>query len=84
MRACIRIEFAEESGAVFFCRLCKLRDEGLDQVTAGAAEGFRTAEICCVRLYEIRVEVVLADEKAELISEPGLAVPGTVGGMGSV
>ena len=49
-------------------------DKGLDQFTAGAAEGFRAAEVCGVRFDEIRIEVVLADQEAELIAEPGLAV----------
>ena len=59
-------------------------DEGLDQFTTGAAEGFRAAEVRRVGLHEIRVEVVLADQQAELIAEPGLAIARTVGGMGSV
>ncbi len=49
-------------------------DEGFDQIAAGALEGFGAAEIGGVRFDEIRIEVVLADQKAELIAEPGLAV----------
>jgi hypothetical protein len=49
-------------------------DEGLDQLTAGAAEGGGAAKVGCVGFDEIRIEVVLADQKAELIPKPGLAV----------
>jgi len=83
-RLSVGVEFANQSRSVLFGSRREMGDEGLDQFPTGAAEGFRATEVCCVSLYEIWIEVVLADEKAELISEPGLAVAGTVGGMGSV
>ena len=49
-------------------------DEGLDQIAAGVLEGFGTAEMSGVSLDECRIEVVLADQKAELVAEAGLAV----------
>ena len=59
-------------------------DEGLDQFMAGAAEGLRAAEIRRVGFDKIRIEVVLTDEKAEPIAEPGLAVVRNAGGGMSV
>ena len=53
-------------------------NKGLDQFTAGAAEGFGAAEVGRVGLHEIRVKVELADQQAELIPEPGLAVARTI------
>ncbi len=58
-----------------------MRDEGLDQIAAGPAEGFRAAEVCGVSLNESRIEVVLADQQAELIPQPGLTIRRTVSGL---
>jgi len=80
----VGIQFADQSSSILFGSRREMGDEGLDQFPTGTAEGFGAAEVRRVGLYEIRVEVVLADEKAELIAEPGLAVAGTVGGMRSV
>ncbi len=51
-----------------------MRNEGFNQLAAGSAEGLRAAKICGVRFHQIRIEIVLADQKAELIAQPGLAV----------
>ena len=60
-------------------------DKGFDQFTTGAAESFGATKFCRVRFHEIWVKVVLTNDQAELIPEPGLPVPGTVargvGGM---
>ena len=55
-------------------------DKGLDQLPAGAAESCGAAEVGGILLHEIGIEVVLADQKAELIPEPRLAVSRTIGG----
>jgi len=80
----VGVQFADQSSSVLFGSGREMGDEGLDQFPAGVAENFGAAEICRVSLDEIRIEVVLADQKAELIPEPGLAVARTVGRMGSV
>jgi hypothetical protein len=49
-------------------------DKGLHQISAGSAQSLRTAEIRGVRLNKSWIKIVLADQKAELIPEPGLAV----------
>ena len=49
-------------------------DERLDQFSTGSAEGFGAAEVRGICLHEIRIEVVPADEKAELIPQPGLTI----------
>ena len=53
-------------------------NEGFDQIAAGLFEGFGTAEMGGVGLHEIRIEVVLADQKAELVAETRLAIVMTV------
>ena len=45
-------------------------DEGLDQIAARVLKGFGTAEMSGISLDEGRIEVVLADQKAELVAEP--------------
>ena len=49
-------------------------DEGFDQITTGFFEGFGAAEVGGVGLHECGIEVVLADQKAELIAQSRLAV----------
>jgi len=56
-------------------------DKGLDQFAASTAEGFGTTEVRSVGFNEIWIEVVLADQEAELIPEAGLPVAGTIGGV---
>jgi spore cortex formation protein SpoVR/YcgB (stage V sporulation) len=68
----IGIEFADQRIPVFFRRGRKVGDKGFDQLPAGAAECRGAAEIRGISFYEIRVEVVLANQKTELIAEPGL------------
>src|SRR5580704_4346538 len=54
-------------------------DEGFDQFAAGTAEGFRPTEVSRIGLYKVRVKVILANQDAELIPKPGLAVAGSIG-----
>jgi len=53
-------------------------NKGFDQFTAGTAQRFRAAEVRGVCLDEIGIEVVLANQEAELIAKPRLAVAGTI------
>ena len=65
----VGIQLADQGISVLFCSRSQMGDEGLDQFTAGATESFGTAEVCGIGLHEIRIEVVLADQKAELIPQ---------------
>jgi len=58
-----------------------MENKGLDELAACASECFRAAEVRGIGLHEIRIEVVPANQKAELVSEPRLAVAISVGGM---
>ena len=77
----VGVEFADQGIAVFFRGRREVGDKGLDQLAAGAAEGRGAAEVRGIGFHEIGIEVVLADQKAELIAEPRLAVAISVGGM---
>ena len=68
----------------FLLLRAEVGDKGLDRFTGGVAKRFRAAEICRISLHEICIEVVLADQKAELVAEPGLAVARAVRGVGPV
>ena len=75
----IGIQFADQRIPVFFGAIGKMGDKGLDQFAARAAECFGATEISGIRLHEVRIEFVLADQKTELMPETRLAVTGTVG-----
>ena len=47
-----------------------MRDEGFDQIAARVLDRFGSAEMCGISLNESRIEIVLADQQAELIPEP--------------
>ena len=68
------IELADQAITVFFGRCSQMGDEGFDQIAAGLLKCFGTAEVGGVGLHEVRIEVVLADQKAELIAETRLAI----------
>lgn len=59
-------------------------DKGLNQFTTGAAESFGATKVRRIGLYKVGVKVVLANQEAQLVAEPRLAVAGTIGGMGTV
>ena len=75
----VGVEFADQRISVFFRGGREVGDKGLDQLTAGAAEGRGAAEVRGISFHEIGIEVVLADQKAELIAEPWLAIAISVG-----
>ncbi len=47
-----------------------MRDERFDQIAASVLDSFGTAEMGGIFLNEGRIEVVLSDQKAELVAEP--------------
>ena len=51
-----------------------MRDEGFYQFAAGTLDGLSTAEMGGVFLNEDRIEVVLADQKAESVAKKRLAI----------
>src|SRR5579863_8741930 len=59
-------------------------NEGLHRFAASLAEYFGATEVCCVGLHQSRIEVELANQKAELIAEAGLEVFGTILGMRAI
>ena len=77
----VRVQFTDQSISVFFRGRRKMENKGLDELAACASECFRAAEDRGIGLHEIRIEVVPANQKAELVSEPRLAVAISVGGM---
>src|SRR5208282_562981 len=74
----VAVQFAEKPGAVFRGPFGQMSDEGLDQVPAGFADFLGSAEISGVSLDQGRIELVLADQQAESITQPRLAIAGTV------
>src|SRR5260370_21834472 len=77
----IGIELAEQSIAVFLRGDCEMRDERLKLYSVGLFERWRAAEVGRVRLNQRRVEVVLADQEAEPVSQPGLTIVRAIGGV---
>jgi len=55
-----------------------VRDKGFDQIATRVFDGLGSAEMCGISLNESRIEVVLADQQAELVSEPTGAAIGTI------
>ena len=70
----IGIQFADERIAVFFRSRGKVRDEGFDQLSTCLSNSFCPTEVGGVGLYQVGIEVVLADEQAKSIAQPGLAI----------
>jgi hypothetical protein len=46
--------------------------EGLDQISTGFPKSLGTAELRGVRLNQCGIEVVLPDQEAEVVPQPGL------------
>jgi len=70
----IRIEFADEPVSIVLGECRELSDKGFNQVTAGLFQGLCTAETNGVCFHERWIEVVLADQQAELVAETSLTV----------
>jgi hypothetical protein len=52
----------------------EMGNEGLNQIPAGLAEFWRAAEISGIPLDQGRIELMLADQQAESITQSGLAI----------
>ena len=70
----VRIEFAHEAVSVLFRGCRYVGNKGLDEVPAGSAQRFRAAKVCGVCLDKSRIEVVLADQKAQFVPQPGMTI----------
>jgi hypothetical protein len=68
----VGIQFADQGVSIFLGCSREVGDEGLHGFTAGFAERFATAVVRRVALYEARIELEFADQKAKLIAESGL------------
>jgi hypothetical protein len=64
----VGIQFAQEGIAVFSRGNRKLSDERFDQVAAGALQGRGAAEIRGIGFHESWIEIVLANQQAQLIA----------------
>src|ERR1700690_4243026 len=72
----IGIEFADQSVSIFLRSLGEVGDEGFDQLTTGVLECLRAAEVSGIGLHQSGIEVVLADQKTELIPQTRLMTLG--------
>jgi len=70
----IAVEVAEEAGPVFGGPLSQVVDEGLYKIPAGSAQGLGATEVGRVAFDQGRVKLMLADQLAEAIAQPGLAI----------
>src|SRR5579862_3681541 len=61
-----------------------MRNEGFHRFAASLAEYFGAAEVGRVGLHQSRIQVELANQKAELVAEAGLEVFGTIPGMRAI
>ena len=70
----IAIELAEQGIAVPGGPIGEVGDEGLDLASAGVAKGWGSAIVSGIGLHEAGIELVLADQQAELVAEARLTV----------
>jgi hypothetical protein len=74
LRFGIAVELADQPLAIFGGTLGEIVDEGFDQIPAGIAKCGGTAVVGGVSLNEASIEMVLANEKAEAVSEARLTI----------
>jgi hypothetical protein len=77
----IRIKLANELVPIFAGFLLEHGDEGLDQFSARSAEGLRSTEVCGITLNQVRIKVVLPDQKTKLVTEPRLTIVEAILGL---
>src|SRR6266851_2118705 len=74
LAAKIAVELAEQRNAVFLGPVGQVSDKAFDLFPGGFAEGFGPAEIDGVGLDQVGIELVLADQLAEAVTDLGAAV----------
>ncbi|MHB8617569.1 MAG: hypothetical protein ACYC93_16050 [Candidatus Acidiferrales bacterium] len=67
-------EFREKSIAILKGPFGEVVDERLDHIAAGGSQLFGSAELGGIAFHEIGIELVLADQQAEAIAKPRLAI----------
>jgi len=65
----VGIEFADERVPISFCGFREGGNERLDALAACLAKVLYAAEICGIGLDELRIQIVSADQEAELVSQ---------------
>ena len=68
----IGIEFADQGIAILFSSLFQVRNERFNRRAAGIADGFRSAKVCGVEFHQVRIELELPNDQAELVAKTGL------------
>src|ERR1035438_6866019 len=83
---CVAVEVTQQSTTILLGRLSKLLHEVFDLLTSGIFEGFSTAEIDGIGFHQLGIELVLADDLAEpvtdLVTSTTIAIPVSVGILG--
>src|ERR1019366_2753130 len=83
---CVAVELTEQRASVLLGRLSKLLHEAFDLLTSGVFEGFSAAEVDGIGFHQLGIELVLADDLAELVADlvtsTTIAVPVSVGILG--
>jgi hypothetical protein len=64
----VGIQLAYKGIAICFCGSRKLSDERFDQVAAGILQRCSSAEIRGIGFHESWIEIVLANQQAQLIA----------------
>src|SRR5208282_1447541 len=70
-RARVAVELAEQRISIFLSPVGQLLDKVLDLFPGGIPQGLRAAEVDGVGLYEFGVELMLANDLAQAISDLG-------------
>ena len=70
----IAVQMTEETLAILNGPFGQMVDEGLDRFPAGVAQRRGAAVVSGINFYEASVEPMLADQKAETITQTGLTV----------
>src|SRR5579872_4928896 len=72
------IEFSDKTIPILDSTFGEVVDEGFDHIAAGRSQFFGSTELSGIAFHEIGVELVLADQQAETIAKPRLAIARTV------
>ena len=69
----VAVQLANERSAILGGLVSQCGNECFDQVPAGIAERFGSAEISRIALHQTRVEFIFPDKQAELVPQPRVA-----------
>jgi hypothetical protein len=74
----VAVQLANERGTILGGFVSQYGNEGFDQVSAGVAKSFGSAEISRIAFHEGGIEFVFANQEAELVPQPGVTIVCTV------